>query len=35
LIAAKNASAFARELDSLRADQRIVKQLADKIGSEE
>lgn len=35
LITAKNAPGFARELDLLRADQRIVKQLSDKIESEE
>src|ERR1700681_3730 len=33
LIAAKNAPDFARQLDSLRADERIVKQLADRIRS--
>ena len=33
LIAAKNAPDFARQLDSLRADQKIVKQLADSIES--
>jgi hypothetical protein len=35
LITAKNAPDFARELDSLRAEQRIVKQLSDRIESEE
>jgi hypothetical protein len=35
LITAKNAPGFARELDLLRADQRIVKQLSEKIESEE
>lgn len=35
LITAKNAPDFARELNSLRADQRIVKQLSQKVGSEE
>jgi hypothetical protein len=33
LITAKNAPGFARELDSLRAEQRIVKQLSDRIES--
>ncbi len=33
LIAAKNAPDFARQLDSLRADEKIVKQLADRIRS--
>lgn len=35
LITAKNAPDFARELASLRADQRIVKRLSDKLESEE
>jgi hypothetical protein len=35
LIAAKNAPDFARELDSLRADQRIVKRLSDSIESKQ
>lgn len=35
LITAKNAPDFARELDLLRADQRIVKQLSGKVESEE
>jgi len=35
LITAKDAPDFARELDLLRADQRIVKRLSDKIESEE
>jgi hypothetical protein len=35
LIAAKNAPAFARELDSLRADQRIMKRLSDSIESKQ
>jgi hypothetical protein len=35
LITAKNARDFSRELRSLRADQKIVKQLSDKVESEE
>jgi hypothetical protein len=35
LITAKNAPDFARELNALRADQRLVKRLSDKIESDE
>jgi hypothetical protein len=35
LIAAKNAPAFARELDSLRADQKVVKRFADAMESQQ
>jgi hypothetical protein len=35
LITAKNAPDFARELDSLRADQKIVKRLFDKVEAKE
>ena len=35
LITAKNAPAFARELGSLRADQRLVKRISDRIESDE
>lgn len=35
MITAKNAPDFARELDSLRADQRLVKRISDRIESDE